>query len=79
MKEWFDDTQRLGVTVSWRFTENTKRFWHNFMMLIKWSSHEDDPQLEKQRAFVLAYFGLRHAVSLFNKFATKEEQISQLA
>ena len=49
------------------------------MMLIKWSSHEDDPQLEKQRAFVLAYFGLRHAVSLFNKFATKEEQISQLA
>ena len=51
------------------------------MLLVKWLSHENDLQLEKQRVRVFAYLGLRlrDAVSLFNRFATTEEQLSQLA
>lgn len=82
VKEWFDDTQGLGVDLTYRFTgKDSKRFCHNFMLLIKWLSHENDSHLEKQRVLVFAYLGLRlrDAVSLFNRFATTEEQLSQLA
>ena len=43
-------------------------------------NHENDSQLEKQRVLTFAYSGLRlrDAASLFNRFATTEEQLSQL-
>lgn len=80
-KEWFDDTQGLGVDLTYRFTgKDSKRFCHNFMLLIKRLSHENDSQAERQRVIVFAFLGLRlrDAVSLFNRFDTTEEQLSQL-
>ena len=67
VKEWFDDTQGLGVDLTYHFTgKDSKCFCHNFMLLIKWLSHENDSELEKQRVLVFAYLGLRlrDAVSL---------------
>ena len=81
VKEWFDDTQGLGVDLSYRFTgKDSKRFCHNFMLLIKWLSHKNDSQAERQRVLIFAYVGLRlrDAVSLFNRFVTTEEQLTQL-
>ena len=80
-KKWIDETHASGPELQYRFTgKDSRRLCHNFMMLVKSLSNDNDAKADRQAILVLAFMGQRlgDSVSLFNRFDIKEADLDQL-
>ena len=78
---WFNETKATGKPFEYRFPgQESRRFLHNFMYLIRAIECRNDPDAQKFKLHVYAFIclTLRDAVSLYNTFNTNLEQLAQL-
>ena len=69
VKRWFDDTHGSGPDLQYRFTgKDSRRFCHNFVILGKSLSHENDSKADRQAVLVFAYIGQR--LTLYSPVST---------
>lgn len=79
--KWFNDTKANAKSFDYRFTgHESRRFLHNFMYLISSIVENCDQTPARLKLHVLAFasLSLRNAVSIFNRFNVKEEQLDEL-
>ena len=78
---WFDEGKGNPKAFSYRFTgEESRRFLHNFMFLMKAMKGERDPQPVEFKLHVFAFtcLSLRDAVSLFCRLQIEKKQLDDL-